>query len=57
MTKDEFSYNTEMCTMRVESLHEGVHLREDVLISTIYAQQEMIDYLKERLAEHGEKIY
>jgi hypothetical protein len=57
MTKDEFSYNTEMCIMRVESLHEGERLREDVLISTIYAQQEMIDYLKERLAKHGEKIY
>ena len=47
MTQQEFSYYTEVTRQRVESLHEGVKLREDVLVDTIYRLSEMVVYLQE----------
>lgn len=46
MTQQEFDYYTEVTQQRVESLHEGAKLREDVLVDTIYRLSEMIKYLQ-----------
>lgn len=46
MTQQEFSYYTEVTRQRVESLHEGDKLREDVLVDTIYRLSDMIEYLQ-----------
>lgn len=46
MTQQEFSYYTEVTQQRVECLHEGDRLREDVLVDTIYRLSEMVEYLQ-----------
>lgn len=46
MTQQEFIYYTEVTQQRVESLHEGDKLREDVLVDTIYRLSEMVEYLQ-----------
>lgn len=46
MTQQEFSYYTEVTQQRVESLHGGAKLREDVLVDTIYRLSDMIEYLQ-----------
>lgn len=46
MTQQEFSYYTEVTQQRVECLHEGDKLREDVLVDTIYRLSEMVEYLQ-----------
>ncbi|MBP3887234.1 MAG: hypothetical protein J6F30_06230 [Cellulosilyticum sp.] len=49
MTDVGYSYYTEVIQMRVETLEEGGHLREEVMVDTIKREYEMIEYLKERL--------
>ena len=49
MTDGEYSYYTEVIYMRVETLKEGGHIREEVMIDTIYRLSEMVEYLQERL--------
>ena len=46
MTQQEFSYYTEVTQQRVESLHDGAKLREDVLVDTIYRLSDMVEYLQ-----------
>ena len=46
MTQQEFSYYTEVTRQRVESLHDGAKLREDVLVDTIYRLSDMVEYLQ-----------
>ena len=46
MTQQEFSYYTEVTQQRVESLHDGDKLREDVLVDTIYRLSDMVEYLQ-----------
>ena len=46
MTQQEFTYYTEVTQQRVESLHDGAKLREDVLVDTIYRLSDMVEYLQ-----------
>lgn len=54
MTQQEFSYYTEVTQQRVESLHDGAKLREDVLVDTIYRLSDMVEYLQK--GENNEEL-
>ena len=53
MTQQEFSYYTEVTQLRVESLHDGMKLREDVLVDTIYRLSDMVEYLRKGEKNEG----
>ena len=54
MTQQEFSYYTEVTQQRVESLHDGAKLREDVVVDTIYRLSDMVEYLQK--GENNEEL-